>query len=137
MARDKIKTISCRYLFIMANNLYIDNLLSCMRLILLLNKPAIVKDLKFHVYFKDHIINQEYIREGVISTYIETDTHYSYKDLCGFTEPYGKTISKEEAETHIITDISLYYDYLIDEEHYLDFWKEIDFDDGDWKRKEE
>ena len=115
----------------------IQNLLNSVRFILMIDKPAIVRDLKFYIDFKDHLIDGVYIREGFISAYIETDTHYTNKYLYGYTASYGGDKTIEQAEREIVTDMFIIWDTMIDREEYKDFWDKIDFDSEDWKRKEE
>ena len=115
----------------------IQNLLDSVRFILMIDKPAIVKDLKFYIDFRDHLINGINIREGVILTYIETDTHYRYKDLYGYVSSYGGAKTIEQADREIVTEMFIIWYTMIDREEYKDFWNRIDFDNEDWKRKEE
>lgn len=121
----------------MVSTSYIQFLLKGVRLILMLDKPAIVRDLRFYIDFRDHLINGVNIREGVISTYIETYTHYRYKDLQGFVSSYGDTKTLEQAEREIITDMAIIWETIISRDEYKNFWDKIDFDNEDWKRKEE
>ena len=121
----------------MVNTSRIQNLLDNVRFILMIDKPAIVRDLKFYIDFRDHLINGVNIREGVISTYIETDTHYRHKDLYGYVSSYGGTKTIEQADREIVTDMFIIWDTMIDREEYQDFWDNIDFNSEDWKRKEE
>ena len=121
----------------MVNTSRIQNLLNSVRFILMIDKPAIVRDLKFYIDFRDHLVNGVYIREGFISAYIETDTHYTQKELYGYTASYGGDKTIEQAEREIVTDMRIIWETMIDKEGYADFWDKIDFDSGDWKRKEE
>ena len=121
----------------MVNTSRIQNLLNSVRFILMIDKPAIVRDLKFYIDFRDHLIYHDFLLKEVISTYIETDTHYRHKDLYGYVSSYGGTKTIEQADREIVTDMFIIWDTMIDREEYQDFWDNIDFNSEDWKRKEE
>lgn len=121
----------------MVNTSRIQNLLNSVRFILMIDKPAIVRDLKFYIDFRDHLINGVKIREGVISAYTETGTHYTHKELYGYTASYGGTKTIEQAEREIVTDMRIIWETMINKEEYKVFWDKIDFDNEYWKRKEE
>ena len=94
-----------------------------------LDTKKITVDLLYHYH--------DFLLKEVISTYIETDTHYRHKDLYGYVSSYGGTKTIEQADREIVTDMFIIWDTMIDREEYQDFWDNIDFNSEDWKRKEE
>ena len=103
----------------------------------MIDKPLFVKKLDFYIDFKDIQTNEDYIiREGIISVFIETETHYTQRELYGYVDSYGKDRTIEEAEKDIVTDMEIIWETMIDNEEYKDFWNEIDFEDEDWIKKE-
>lgn len=121
----------------MVNTSRVKSLLDSVKEILMTDKPSFVKKLEFYIVFKDACVFEgNNIREGDICVYIETDTHYIFKDLYGYTASYGKINSKEDAEITIITDMKIIWETMIDNEEFKDFWNDIDFDSEEWKEIE-
>ena len=114
----------------------IQSLLDNVRFILMIDKPAVVRDLKFNVDFRDHVVDQKHIREGVVSAYVETDTHYLQKDLYSYVASCGDTKSVEDADGEILTYMRAIWETMTDREEYNDIWEKIRFGSEEWKRKE-
>lgn len=122
----------------MEENYDIYTLLSIIELHLLINKPVEIQTLHLYLDFRDtEYDDHNTLRWGFITLYMETATHYTYKELWGACELYGESRTQEESEDLIICELEHIHNSELRERKYDNFWNTINLDNEEWKRKGE
>ena len=134
MAGDIINVFFCRFLF-MEDTYGIEECFNILRLILLLNRPSNVSDIKF-VYREEEEDAEECIIIAYVSIWVKTlEDSFVLDVLCDADNYEDK--SRDEAEDNLQFHTYETLQSWIDDKQYEHFWGAIDFDNKDWKRKEE
>ena len=72
-------------------------------------KPSFIKKAKTLFRFENiGVFGDELILMGMVFVRIETEDKYAIRDICGFSETYGRERTREEAEQCILKDLLSY-----------------------------
>ena len=113
----------------------IEECFNILRLILLLNRPSNVSDIKF-VYRVEEEDAEECIIVAYVSIWVKTlEDSFVLDVLCDADNYEDK--SRDEAEDNLQFHTYETLQSWIDDKQYEHFWEAIDFDNKDWKRKGE
>lgn len=117
---------------------YLEPIFKRWELVLNITSPVFVKGVHINIKYEDAVKYDDYtILMGMVYLNIIMEDRQFFLDWKGVTESYSDSVSKERAEKAIAVTLK---NLLIDEfenEKYKDFWDSIDFENEDWKRKEE
>ena len=96
--------------------------------------PSFIKKAKTLFMFEHiGIFEDELILMGMVFVYIETEDKYAIRDVCGYSETYGREKTREEAEQCILKN---YLSYPILEEGEFDgYWTKEVLDKVRWMDK--
>ena len=97
-------------------------------------KPSFIKKAKTLFRFENiGVFGDELILMGMVFVRIETEDKYAIRDICGFSETYGRERTREEAEQCILKDLLSYP--LLEEGQFDGFWAKEKLDNVRWMDK--
>lgn len=97
-------------------------------------KPSFIKKAKMHFRFENiGTFEDELILMGMVFVRIETEDKYAIRDICGYSETYGRERTREEAEQCILKDLLSYQ--LLEEGQFDGFWAKEKLDKVRWMDK--
>lgn len=117
---------------------YLEPIFKRWELVLNITSPVFVKSIHINIKYEDAIKYDDYtILMGMVYLTIIMEDRQFCVDWKGVTESYTDAVSKERAEKTIAATLKNLLTNEFENEKYKDFWDSIDFDNEDWKRKEE
>lgn len=117
---------------------YLEPIFKRWELVLNINSPVFVKSVHISIKYEDAVKYDSYtILMGMTYLSIVMEDKQFCLDWKGVTESYSDLSSKERAEKAIAVTLKNLLIDEFEEKKYEDFWNRIDFDNEDWKRKEE
>jgi len=134
MAGGIINKTFCRFLC-MEDTYGIKECCNILNLILLLDRPNNVKDIKLMYNVKEEDV-EEHIVAAYINIWIATLEDSFILDVFCDAESYDNK-PRSEAEDNLQFHTYEILQRWIDNKEYEHFWKSVDFENKDWKRKEE
>lgn len=134
MAGGIINKAFCRFLC-MEDTYGIKECCNILNLILLLDRPNNVKDIKLMYNVKEEDV-EEHIVAAYINIWIATLEDSFILDVFCDAESYDNK-PRNEAEDNLQFHTYEILQRWIDNKEYEHFWKSVDFENKDWKRKEE
>ena len=95
-------------------------------------KPSFIKKAKTLFRFENIgiIEDGELILMGMVFVRVETEDKYAIRDVCGFSETYGRERTREEAEQCILKDLLSYP--LLEEGEFDGYWAKEELDKVRW-----
>jgi hypothetical protein len=98
-------------------------------------KPSFIKKAKTLFRFENIgiIEDGQLILMGMVFVCLETEDKYAIRDVCGFSETYGRERTREEAEQCILKDLLSYS--LLEEGEFDGYWAKEVFDKVRWMDK--
>ena len=113
---------------------YLSHLLNSINLILMIDKPAFVKNISTVVDFEEiGKIEDETILMGIVRFYVEADTSFRL-DYTACTEEFTDEESREDAEFLIADQLEWFLEMELKEHEEFYIWDDVDFENGDWKK---
>lgn len=117
---------------------YLEPIFKRWELVLNITSPVFVKDIHINIKYEDAVKYDDYtILMGMVYLNIIMEDRQFFLDWKGVTESYSDSASKEGAKKAIAVTLKNLLTDEFENEKYKDFWDSIDFDNEDWKRKEE
>lgn len=117
---------------------YLEPIFKRWELVLNITSPAFVKNMHISIKYEDVVKYDDYtILMGMAYLTIIMEDKQFCLDWKGVTESYTDAASKERAKRVIAVTLKNLLTDEFENEKYKDFWDKIDFDNEDWKRKEE
>lgn len=117
---------------------YLEPIFKRWELVLNITSPVFVKSIHINIKYEDAIKYDDYtILMGMVYLTIIMEDRQFCVDWKGVTESYTEAVSKERAEKTIAVTLKNLLTDEFDNKKYEDFWNKIDFENEDWKRKEE
>lgn len=117
---------------------YLEPIFKRWELVLNITSPVFVKGIHINIKYEDAVKYDDYtILMGMVYLNIIMKDRQFFLDWKGVTESYSDSVSKERAEKAIAVTLKNLLTDEFEDEKYKDFWDSIDFDNEDWKRKEE
>lgn len=117
---------------------YLEPIFKRWELVLNITSPAFVKGIYINIKYEDAVKYDDYtILMGMVYLNIIMEDRQFFLDWKGVTESYSDLTSKERAKKVIAVTLKNLLTDEFEDEKYKDFWDSIDFDNEDWKRKEE
>ncbi len=98
-------------------------------------KPSFIKKAKTLFRFENIGITEDgqLILMGMVFVRVETEDKYAIRDICGFSETYGRERTREEAEQCILKDLLSYP--LLEEGEFEGYWAKEELDKVRWMDK--